>query len=504
MQQEKDTALTNIAFGAGIMFTGILVGGALQYIYHILLARYLGPDELGIFVLGLTVATLASSFSRLGFEFGIVRYVSMYRGMSDTARAKGTVVEALKLSGIASVILGALLFLFSPHISAVVFHIQGLSPVMKILCLTIPFSVLMSLFLATCQAFYIARYTALIQNFLFPFLNIILAFLVLFLGFKALGVASVYLVSLIIVFGLSGYFLIKVFPDLRTGSPGIIDRKELLIYSVPLLGVSFLTYLVIWTDSLMLGFFKGSHEVGIYSTAAKTSMLLLFILYSLNFIFSPLISDLYNKRDFEPLERMFKTVTRWAITFAFPAFLFTAFWPKEILSVFGVDFIIASTPLIILALGQFINVSTGSVGSMLVMIGKNWIVLLSSLITLVLNLILNYIFIPRYGIIGASMATAFSISFNNILNLLCVYLILKIHPYDVSFFRPVCGGIIALFLSLAVVRQITAEWGAFLVVPFVVFTSFYGLTLILFCFNEEDKKIIQNIKKRILTILRPI
>jgi hypothetical protein len=43
-KEERDSGLTNVALEAGIIFAGILIGGALQYLYHILIAQYIGPD----------------------------------------------------------------------------------------------------------------------------------------------------------------------------------------------------------------------------------------------------------------------------------------------------------------------------------------------------------------------------------------------------------------------------------------------------------------------------
>lgn len=503
-KKENNPELTNVALGAGITFAGILIGGTLQYLYHILLARCLGPDILGEFVLGITVVTIAASLSRLGLDFGILRYVPIYRGIKDTSRIKGTVLEALKLSGITGVIVSVLLFLFSTHISIGIFHNQELSQILKILSFTIPFSALMTLLLVTCQAFYIARYTALVQNFIYPLINIVLASAALFIGWKVLGIAAVYLISTLTAFALAGYFLMKLFPDLRKGPAGIANRKELLNFSAPMLGFTLLTYLVLSTDTLMLGFFRSSQDVGIYSAAVKTSMLLLFFLQSFNFIFAPLISDLYNKKDITRLGTMFKTITRWAITLAFPAFLFMSFWPREILHIFGDEFLIASKSLIILAFGQFINVSTGSVGSILIMAGKSRLVLMYALFAFVLNFVLNYILIPTYGIVGASVATAISLALVNILYLINVRILLGIHPYNIKIIKPLIGGIFALGLAMKIVHRTNLEWGGVLMLSFILLSAVYLLFLLLLGFDEDDKEIFRDVKGRIMNIFKPL
>jgi O-antigen/teichoic acid export membrane protein len=248
----------------------------------------------------------------------------------------------------------------------------------------------------------------------------------------------------------------------------------------------------------MIGFLKDSHAVGLYSTAAKTSMLFIFILQSFNTLFSPQISDLYNKNDICQLEKMFKTVTRWAITLTFPVVIFMVFWAKDILNIFGKIFIDAYLPLIILAIGQFFNISMGSVGSMLVMTGRNWIVLLYSFLIFGLNLFLNYILIPKYGISGAAIATASSITILNLLYLMTVYYILKIHPYEMAVIKPVIGGAIAIGISLTLFHFMAVEWKWELMISLITIMTSYILILVLLRFDENDKIILKDLKERVV------
>ncbi|MFC1826125.1 flippase [Thermodesulfobacteriota bacterium] len=500
-KKERDSNLTNVALGGGITFAGVFLGGGLQYFYHILLARYLGPDDLGVFVLGLAIIGIASSFSRLGLDSGILKYVPIYRVAGDTARVKGIVTEALKLGVIAGVLVSALIVILSPTIAKMIFGSQEHSPLLKILSLAIPFLVLMPLLLSTFQAFHIARYSALIPNFIFPLLNILFTVFALIIGWRLKGIAFVYLIVTIFSFSLAGYYFFKLFPEIRKGPHGVIKREELLKYSLSLFGVSFLVFLIMWTDTLMIGFFKSSKEVGIYSVAVKTSVLLSIILNSLNFIFAPVISELYNNNDIKQLERIFKTVARWGISLAFPLFLIMAFWSKEILSLFGVGFISASIPLIILALGQFVAVGTGSVGNMLFMTGGNMIVLIYVTAAFFVNLLLNYLLIPPYGIIGAAIATSTSISLINILCLITVSLLLKIHPYSTEIFKPVLTGISVLFLTMLAVQYADFEWLGTLLLSSVIFMIFYFSVFLLFCLNDEDKETFRDVKNRARTIL---
>lgn len=88
--------------------------------------------------------------------------------------------------------------------------------------------------------------------------------------------------------------------------------------------------------------------------------------------------------------------------------------PEPVLSIFGPDFVAASAALRILALGQLVNLATGSVGTILIMTGHQRISLLNSVAGAVMVVILGLILIPRYGATGAAAAASITMAIRNI------------------------------------------------------------------------------------------
>jgi O-antigen/teichoic acid export membrane protein len=489
--------LPKVAIGAGITLTGMLFGGAFQYIYHIVLAKFLGPRYLGLFVLGLTVVSISSALSKMGLDNGVLRYVSIYRGIGDKARVKGTVVRALQLTAIASLITGTVVFVSSNAIATAIFQQPDLAEIIAVLAVSIPFCTLTTLALAVCQAFYIAKYTALVQNIVRPSLNLCLVALFFVLGWKLAGAVAGYVMATFVALTLSLYLLRKTFPCVAKKTETTYETNKLLRYSLPLLIVSFLDYVILWTDTIMLGLFRTSAEVGIYSAAMKTSMLLIMFLVSFNFIFAPVISDLYNSQNLKKLEHIFKTVTRWAFTLSFPIFVSMVFWSEEIMHVFGPSFMLATTPLIILALGQMINLATGSVGNLLIMTGKTGLTVFNSLVALFINLVLNFILIPKYGMIGAACATAISLVTINLLRLFQVFLLMKMHPYDFSLIKPVLACLFSFVPIFLIPLKVFPQGIPELLVRFLAVMVLYTVILWLLGFKESDKELFRVLKTRL-------
>ena len=487
--------LPKVAIGAGISLVGMIVGGALQYLYHIVLAKFLGPSYLGLFVLGLTVISISGAVSKMGLDNGILRYVAMYRGVQDTARIKGTVIRALQLTALGSLIMGTLVFVSSKLIATSIFQKPQLADILFYLAISILFFPLMTLALSVCQAFYIAKYTALVQNMLLPGLNIILASFFFVLGWKVGGAVAGYVIATFIAFGVSLYFLRKTVPNLTKDTETVYETNKLLRYSLPLLIVSFIDFIILWTDTIMLGVFRSSAEVGIYSAAVKTSMLLILFLLSFNFIFAPVISDLYNRKELKKLENMFKTVTRWAFTLTLPVFLITVFWSKEIMGLFGKEFTIGYSSLVILSLGRIINAGVGSVGNILIMTGKTAITLFIAIIILIVNIILNWLLIPKYGILGAALATTISVTLYHLTRLFEVMHVFKIHPYSLKIYKPIIAGLIS-FGCLAVLSGSEPGFSRILWVS-LLFIALYFISLRIAGLDSRDKEIISHLTSKI-------
>jgi O-antigen/teichoic acid export membrane protein len=231
------------------------------------------------------------------------------------------------------------------------------------------------------------------------------------LGYSLYGTIFVFLISTIIGLILAFLYLKKIFPDLiNKDVNAIFEPKKIMGFSWPLLLADFFGLIVIWMNILMIGYFKDTHEVGIYSAAHRTALLVQVILLSFNAIFSPIIADLYNKKDSEKLERLFKIVTKWILSLSLPLCLLTILLAPEILSLFGKDFVIGASCLIVLSLSQLVNSIFGSAGFLIMMAGKSRINLVNNMIAAILNICLNLYFIPRYGITGAAISLLITIA----------------------------------------------------------------------------------------------
>ena len=244
---------------------------------------------------------------------------------------------------------------------------------------------------------------------------------------------------------------------------------------------------------LLLGYFRTSAEVGIYDVALRVALLVELPLAVSNFVFAPLIGEMYAKGDLDRLQELFKTVTKWVFTASFLVFLTAIFLAKPILGMFGPEFIAGVPVLFILGFSQLINASTGAVGWVLIMSGYSTLHLLNSVLSALLTIIFSFLLMPGYGMIGAAIAVGSVYILVNLVRLAEVFFILKIHPYRWDFFKPIVAGLITVgcvyLLQRHVIYGIHPTFLAYVITIGAIFISYFA-ALILFRFSQGEKELL--------------
>jgi O-antigen/teichoic acid export membrane protein len=178
----------------------------------------------------------------------------------------------------------------------------------------------------------------------------------------------------------------------------------------------------------MLGALSSTADAGVYAATTRIGTLVLFGLTAVNSILAPMISELYTRGDMEGLRR---TVTRGAwlgAAVAVPTLAALALLGVELLGLFGEGFTEGYTPLLILLVGYGANALAGSVGFLMTMTGHHLQALRILALSAGLNLALNALLIPLYGMAGAAVATAVSMVLWNGLMLAYVWRRFRINP----------------------------------------------------------------------------
>jgi O-antigen/teichoic acid export membrane protein len=441
--QEIKKHLTTIAKQSGIVFSGKFIGYILGLVSNFVLARYYGPKILGQFALVLATVNIISIFTIFGFNNGLTKYISRYRVTKQNKRLNEIIKIAFIYGVLFSIIGAILLFLLKDVVANSIFEDSGL-----VNCLVygswliIPLTII-SIFNGLYRGFKQLQYPVISNEIIRRIIFLIIVIVSALFNFKntPIVIASLLFAQILVVFYLTGrvstlkinfknILLIPIDNTLEEKK----NKKEFLTYSSTLIFISFMHIILYRIDKVMLGIYMTSEVVGIYNIAATVAGLITFLLASSNMIFSSVISELYSIKKIKILGSLYSTITKWIIIFTLPIFITILFFPDTIMKFFGQAYTIGSTALVILALGQMINVFVGANGTILSMCGHERLLLINNISMAIINIILNAILIPKIGILGAAISTGMSIAIINIIKVFEVKFLLGIIPYNKEYF----------------------------------------------------------------------
>lgn len=484
-----------------ISFVGNGVEIILKYLYCFILAKSLGAKLVGVYFLGFTILSIAQLIGKLELQEGVLKFVSAFRSAKEEFNSQKTMFLALKIVGICSILLSVILLLLAKPIAIGIFKEPLLKNVLIIFMFSVPFFNLTTIVLSYFQAHLRMKYVILIRAIFQPLINILIFFLFLALGDKLQGAAFSYLFSLILALMLTTYILKNKFKLTKIEKVFSPHDYKFIWFSFPILLAAMLNFAVQWVDTLMLGYFRNASEVGIYNIALRIAALGPIFLAAFAAVFAPMISSLHSEKRINELELLFKFITKWILTLSLPFLLLLLFFAHDLLTVFGNEFLLGKDALVILIIGQIINVGTGPVYYMLIMSGRSRVALFNSLAFCFISIVLNLTLIPKYGILGAAIANAISVALSNLIMLVQVYGFLKIHPYEWKFIKPISAAIVSIYI-LFVVYKISLKFSVFIPALFfpVLFIVFYAVFLWKFGFDKNERRIFSLVRERFVSL----
>jgi O-antigen/teichoic acid export membrane protein len=181
------------------------------------------------------------------------------------------------------------------------------------------------------------------------------------------------------------------------------------------------------TDVIMLGLLRSPEEVGVYTVASRGTRLILLVMVAINTALGPVIARVYASGDLARLQNLATRSARGMFAASLPLALGLIVFGYWFLLIFGPEFTSGRDALSILCVGKMINVLAGSAGTILVMTGYEKQVALWVGLAALLNIVLNALLIPIYGIEGAAFTTALCESLMNIAVVIALYRRIKIH-----------------------------------------------------------------------------
>ncbi len=494
-----DRSILTAVKGGGIVFAGRVFEYGSRFILGVLLARLLGADQLGLYNLALTAATVTAGLATLGLKSALVRYVSHSASRRDELGLGGTLQVGLGMPAALSLFMGLGLYVLAPDIAERLFREPRLVPLLRLASLLVPFLALSELIAAATQGFKKMQYAVVAQNISQPVIRLILVVvLAIVVGLNANNALVAFGLTLLIVTALLVYFLNGLFSLRRSLQTARREIREMLAFSLPIYLSDLITTFRNNVQTVLLGSLNTVATVGIFSVASQVSLIGRLFHQSIVTVSMPIVSELYSQGEQEQMGRFYKTMTKWTLTLNLPIFLVIQLFAVPILSIFGQDFVGGAMALAILAWGNLVNAGTGICGVFLDMSGNTSMKLVNSIVTVALTLALNVLLIPNYGIIGAAVAALAAGAIVNLLRLLEVFILLRLLPYDGSFLKVLAAGLVALGVAWGVRELFGTQSNVFYAgLNATLLLVVYAGVVLMLGLSQEDRAVLDRVRRRL-------
>lgn len=405
-----------------------IAGLALRYGLILLIARLLGPHGLGLYALALAFANGATALAAFGLDQATLRFIPYHRVREQSGEIVGLSLFATILVGTLASTVGLALFLGAPGIEAL-WGQPGLSNAVRIIAIAIPFTALGQVWHGALKGFQHIRLAVFLKQIMLP-LTTIVGLLTIHLirpgepisavGSAALAYWVVGLISLI-------YVARRV---RQIDSTPVYQPATWMKFALPMSLEGGLLFLVLWTDHLMIGWLLNANDVGIYMSVVRVAAFVALPLLAVNAVFGPMVASLHAQGDRATLQRLYSRLS-WC-TALLGSYIAIFLWAtgQWVLGIFGPAFLAGHLALMILIAGQAVNSCTGSSGLVLGMTGRAGWRLMNAAITAGLNVALNLLLIPQWGIAGAAVATAVSLGTINVLQVIEVRWLVGLSAFD--------------------------------------------------------------------------
>ena len=386
---------TSIPRNTFYIFVSQATGKFLSLLFVSIVARHLGTQGYGRLAFAFSFTYILTMFMDFGINTILVREIAR-----EKEKAKEFLYNALLLKCILAISVFLLIFIsvFLTHISyptSVVIYIIG-------------FAVITT---STAEIFRSAYFTAMertefrgILNIFHRLAELLLAILFIFLGGRLIAISLAILFASLLNFYLSWKMATRFLPHASIQLNSSL-QKWIIKASLPI-GVSII-FLGVYNrvDAVMLGFLKGDVAVGLYNAAYRLMEVLVFIPVSFSAALLPVISR-YFRSSPKKFKGTFLFYLKWGFIVTLPISIIIGFFPSFFIDLIFSEKFQASTQALIILIWTLPLLSLNLIFRDYFIASNRQRVNLYFFSTgAILNIFLNFLFIPRWSFRGASIST---------------------------------------------------------------------------------------------------
>jgi len=390
-----------------LAFSMNLLKSAIGYVSLFFVARYMGPEALGIVGFGFSYVGIFNFVADLGFGVAHIKRMSEGR---DPARCLGAFIVirgVLTLMMIVTVLLSVYVY---THVLGHAYESPVHQQVIYIAILTLSLSNVAGIMGLTFAA---RRETArqTMPEVAGRIVEVSAKVAVAVLGLGVLMLAWSSLLGILVI--LAGYLFL--FRGVRPALPTRDVLRGYVTFALPVMIIVSSNAVTENLDSLMIQFFWSSEELGYYVASGRIAMMITFAGTAIGMLIFPTVSAFHSEARHQKIRELTHRAERYAGLLLVPAaVLMTSFSSLVVEILLGDQFQFAGPLLAVLSWSAICYVLSVPYSSQIIGTGHERLSAILSLLLMITNVTLNLIFVPTrlfgvpmlgLGALGAAVAT---------------------------------------------------------------------------------------------------
>jgi O-antigen/teichoic acid export membrane protein len=400
--------------GSSLLLTGRLISLGVNTLAQILIARYLSQSAFGAFAYALSLVTIGETIVTLGLDRGLGRFVALYDERGDVSRVLGTL--AMVIGTVLSVGLALILVVVGLQeiaTGAVVSDPQA-AALLTILIILAPIQAADNLFGGALAVFARARSIFVRKYIVGPALRLAVVILLITAGAGVSFLAIGYVISGLLGVGLYAVLLWQVLRQRGLLTDVDWHAIRILAFTIPLITTDLVYVALHSVDAIILGHYWDTTAVAEYRVIQPLVTLNQIVYSSFTLLYMPAATRLFARNDRPGVAHLYWKTAIWMAILSFPIFAMTTSLAGPVtVALYEERYADSAVYLAILSFAAYTNVALGFNGLTLRVYGLVRFSVAVNLIAAVTTVALDFLLIPAYGALGASVATALGlIAFN--------------------------------------------------------------------------------------------
>lgn len=493
----SDSGLQAAARGGAVNVIGAMISALCQFALVVVVARALHAGGAGAFFEATSLLMVAANLALVGTDTALVRFIAADRATGRYRRLSSYLRVVLLPVVPASIAVAVALFFFAHPLASVLAgrstpaHVAQLTVFLRSLTPCLPIFVVYLLLLAATRGFGTMVPNNAVDKIGKAALQVALvAVAAIAMPGHYAAVTIAWIAPIVMGVVPAAWWLRRLTrrspravsrpvtrPVPQSPRPRRSLRSRLWRFAAPRGLASLLQAGLDRLDILLLGAMASASVAGVYAAATRFLVAGRFFSTAITQGVQPQLGARFAEKDHAGAQRLYKATTIWTVALTWPAYLIMVVFASELLRVFGGDFRGGVVALQILAGTTLIGTACGSVDVVLLMGGRSTWNLANTALALVANVTLNLALIPRWGLEGAAVAWGVALVLANVVPLVQVALMMRMHPFSTGLARVAASATVSFGLIPLVVRLLLGDTLAALAIGMALAGALYLLLL---------------------------